>query len=61
MEECYRSTGLNFTNSREFVAPEFMLLGILREVGCDAAQLLTLNGLALEEARKLLSNVPPIA
>ena len=59
MEECYRARagqippesvkGHIFPN--EFIGPEFILLGLMRESECDAAQLLTSQGLSLEEIR----------
>ena len=43
----------------EYVEPAFILLGLLREVESDAAQLLTTHGLTLEKGRTYLSGSQP--
>jgi ATP-dependent Clp protease ATP-binding subunit ClpA len=41
-----------FFGASEFISPEFILLGVLREVDCDAAKLLNSRGLTVEKVRK---------
>lgn len=57
MEEQFRARRevVDFLQVNEFVEPEFILLGLLREVESDAAKLLTTNGLTLEKGRSCLS------
>lgn len=50
MEECMRAG--QAPQRTEWVAPEYMLFGLLRESGSDAAQLLRSHGLTIEELRK---------
>ena len=58
MEECVRAghapfrTAEEFIQATEWVAPEYMLLGLLRESGSDAAEMLRSCGLTIEELRK---------
>jgi hypothetical protein len=64
MEECFRSRagqiplasvkGRIFPN--EFIGPEFILLGLMREPECDAARLSASQGLNLEQVRGRFSN-----
>jgi len=42
----------------EYVGPEFMLLGLMRESDSDAAQLLASHGLELEDVRRRFSDAP---
>lgn len=44
----------DFLKSGEYVAPEHLLLGLLRETDSDAARLLAGQGLTVEGARKYL-------
>jgi hypothetical protein len=57
MEEQFRARRevVDFLRVNEFVEPEFILLGLLREVESGAAQLLTTHGLTLEKGRSCLS------
>jgi hypothetical protein len=61
MEEQFRARRevIDFLRVNEFVEPEFILLGLLREVESDAAQLLTTHGLTLEKGRTCLSGPEP--
>jgi ATP-dependent Clp protease ATP-binding subunit ClpA len=57
MEERFRARRderADFLRLKEFVEPAFILLGLLREVESDAAQLLTAHGLTLEKGRRCL-------
>ncbi len=58
MEECVRSGNAPFSSPEEYiraeewVAPEHMLLGLLREGDPEAAQLLQAHGVRLDDARR---------
>jgi|HubBroStandDraft_4_1064222.scaffolds.fasta_scaffold61871_3 ATP-dependent Clp protease ATP-binding subunit ClpA len=60
MEERFRARGevVDFFRVSEFLEPEFIVLGLLREVESDAAQLLTTHGLTLEKGRSCLPAGP---
>jgi hypothetical protein len=61
MEECLRggkapfSSAVEFVSAQEWVAPEYILLGLLRESDCEAAQFLQSHGIRLEDARRTFS------
>jgi len=60
MEERFRARRelVDFLRASEFLEPEFIVLGLLREVESDAAQLLTTHGLTLEKGRSCLPAGP---
>jgi ATP-dependent Clp protease ATP-binding subunit ClpA len=60
MEERFRARRevVDFFRVSEFLEPEFIMLGLLREVESDAAQLLTSHGLTLEKGRRCLPAGP---
>ena len=43
--------------SGEYVAPEYLLIALLREADTEAARLLAAHGLTIEEARNYLSDL----
>ena len=47
----------DFLHSGEYVAPEHLLIGLLRETDCEAARILGAKGLTVEQAREYLSDL----
>lgn len=47
----------DFLQSGEYVAPEYLLIALLREADSEAARLLAAHGLTIQEARNYLSDL----